>query len=1157
MSIMATTTTTAKMKPSTTAATNEFLSGDGVDLDANRKQLMGGGEGGATDPDDLDMFLSEITVQFDDEVQTLYVGPVEIVDDDDEGEGGSAAKCEPDDGLVQAKEEILEGPMESTEEVVKPSDVQQTEDAVKHDDVTVEVSVAETEAAASSLPSPSVTVDAASVTSQPEEESNSQQEQLPLPLATTETSASTATTPPPPPAPSPPLHPRAAGDVDVLPESPASDGEVGPPREVEESDGDDDGGNSAENDDRLHRLTAAGVVIDPKNGAAAQTVSSEEPSRELVADLHAPPLESVDTETVVIPPAEPSPLEVESSLDPLVESAVLQPLPTSVDTDATVVPLPEPTPLEEESGGESEPQQESPAETEVTLPDTNVDNCAETEESVPEAVQEDPPLLGNCTEPEESLSEAVQKDPPVLGNCAETEELAPEQLPTTEAQPAATTTPPVSPRNSPRKAIQDDLPAPGSDCTVGEEEPEPVPEELPPATTPPRKSPRKSPRKTATIKEEIKQLTPVLPAPIGVDGDEEPCPTVKKLEFVQEEQLLEDEEEAEEEEEECHEEGELIVPDVLDPQQEQQQHQQQQTTFDKDPSPAGSDSGIENEGADLSKGATPEDESGLTEITEETVENIPGEASGVGEIDEGHGGSLENVNTQVVVLEEIVIQGAKTSLIQCARCAMCFRKELWYKKHLMNYHGIDLSNIAHFLSNLQTLDEGIQDGDGTTEQEFEEYQVEEGAAEDDGGNNEATDKTEQERESSKRKSEDFEAGAVKRVRQEEAPSTPSPVALQKYPEVKLTSKNGKPKTPRRRKEKLTLINSDADVRIKHEYASAAVQSEESTSNSSQSSAPLMNNMFVVRYLEQAAIMVGTSGTSDAAKDNSQYDPTSDPIQISYEELDDGMTPFERSKIVETNEEGKDLFTCVVCESVFEERQAIQDHVNIVHKDLKRRSCPHCGRSFNQTGDLTRHVRIHTGIRPFKCPFDGCEYAFISSGDLHKHVRRHNQQMNPVQKPHVCSVCGKDFERGYDLKRHSSMHAKDDPNFHGFSCELCGKMFARKDQYRAHTYRHIGYKPHKCAHCDKTFSDASNYAKHVKVHATDGMELYCHHCEKAFKNKMAISKHVLRCKYKTDARKASPPKRKKKATVVKTEQPDPEGMTAATVPSSESPSQGVA
>ncbi|XP_021711076.1 uncharacterized protein LOC5579351 [Aedes aegypti] len=1195
MSIMATTTKT-KMKPTT----NEFLSGDGVDMVGNQKPVAG-----AEDPDDLDLFLSEITVQFDDGVQTLYVGPVEIVDDDDE-DVGTDGKF-PVDIVAQTKEEMVDD-LEPSMAIGSPLEAPESEDTVKRDDVTVDVPPEEVEAEAATFPSPAVTVDAASDNNRlAEEDSNTQQEELPVPA-----------------------------DAVDLPEPEAGGGE--PPRGIEEEEDGDVDSNSA-NDDRLHRLTAAGVVIDPKNGAAEQPVPIGELISEPDPGAHTPPLELANPDKE-LPPLESSTLEEEP-----VREVQPQPIPpeeiVSPQPEVDIAPISKCTETKEPESEQSELDEEqlpttqpstspcpsprkSPRKAAIDI--SRSSSSLETEERQLEPVQEAVQLPEAETQQTPPRSSPIKTAEPTIPETEQSQsalDQEQEELPLTETQTTprkrprkgatdisrSTTSPEKeglqtlprsSPKKSPCKAIteqqaqptipeteesqsapepeEDELPVAETQTTAienlqpiesedtlpgqaQEEELRPTTETQPttpqrsspkrslrraaterlqsvqleteqPQKTPPRPSPKKtrlratSERLKPTIKEEIKQLTPVLPAPI-----DEVSPVVKKLEQEQQNQL------AEEEQEEESPEGELIVPDVLVPQQ----------PYDKDSSPAGSDSGIENEGTDLGKVTSPEegDESGLTGVTDETAENIP-EEIGVGEIDQGQGGSEENVNTQVVVLEEIVIQGAKGTLIQCAQCAMLFRKELWYKKHLMNYHGIDLSNIAHFLSNLQTLDEGIQDGDGTTEQEFEEFQLEEGSAED-GGNNEATDKTEDEEgESSKRKSEDYAVQVVKRVREEkEAASTPSPATMQMYPEVKMST--GKQKAGRRRKEKLVLINSDADMRIKHEYAPAAVHSEESTSTSSQSSQPLMNNMFVVRYLEQAALMVGTSGTSEGSslnKENSKFG-SSDPL--SFEELDDGMTPFERSKIVETNEEGKIIFTCSICESEFEVRQAVQDHVNIVHKDVKRRSCPHCGRTFNQTGDLTRHVRIHTGIRPFKCPFDGCEYAFISSGDLHKHVRRHNQMLNPVPKPHVCNVCGKDFERGYDLKRHSSMHAKDDPNFQGFNCELCGKMFARKDQYRAHTYRHIGYKPHKCSQCDKTFSDASNYAKHVKVHAMDGIELFCHHCEKAFKNKMAISKHVLRCKYKTAARKTSS---KKKASVVKKEIPE-------SAPSSESPSQSTA
>ncbi|XP_055592226.1 zinc finger protein 181-like [Uranotaenia lowii] len=538
--------------------------------------------------------------------------------------------------------------------------------------------------------------------------------------------------------------------------------------------------------------------------------------------------------------------------------------------------------------------------------------------------------------------------------------------------------------------------------------------------------------------------------------------------------------------------------------------------FDKNSSPVGSDSGIENELGNLGKRQfVSQKGEDLIDIGKITV-NLPEELEDETEI----------IEVETDIRNNIVSKSySRKRIIKCEKCTKCFKKELWYKKHLMNYHGIDLSNIAHFLSNLPTLDESLEDGEEgqVLEEEFEQYEIDD------------TNEADQEIEDTNVTRQTVENGSknpdvcildedvpAKVLRLQESPPMQSPVTVQVYPEVNLANSNNKPKTARRRKDKLVPINSDADVKIKHEF-SLVSSAETEHSSSSQT---VFNNIYVVKYLEQGAVLLaetrneGEKRLPDVNKENNKSVHVVESTEPDIE--DDELSPYEKTKIVDCSPR-EPRFKCSICEKFFGRRIDARQHINITHNDVKRRSCPHCGRTFSQTGDLTRHVRIHTGIRPFKCPHEGCTFAFISSGDLNKHVRRHNQD---VPKPHVCAVCGKDFERGYDLKRHSSMHAKDDPNFQGISCELCGKIFARKDQYRAHTYRHIGYKPHNCDRCGRSFSDASNYAKHVKLHDLDGQALFCHFCGKPFKNKTAISKHVLHCKNKTMQGKSSRKSNKK-------------------------------
>lgn len=140
--------------------------------------------------------------------------------------------------------------------------------------------------------------------------------------------------------------------------------------------------------------------------------------------------------------------------------------------------------------------------------------------------------------------------------------------------------------------------------------------------------------------------------------------------------------------------------------------------------------------------------------------------------------------------------------------------------------------------------------------------------------------------------------------------------------------------------------------------------------------------------------------------------------------------------------------CSDCDKSFVCRSSLNQHMKLKHLvgDIYRCHFEHCGRSFNTQPDLKRHLRTHTGDRPFKCPL--CDKSFTCKSSLKVHVNNHNG------KKFECSFCDKKFNVESDRLRHESTHTGKKP----WRCMKCEKLYSCRSALRYHIRnRHLGLK----------------------------------------------------------------------------------------------------
>ncbi|XP_062854792.1 zinc finger protein GLIS1 [Trichomycterus rosablanca] len=156
----------------------------------------------------------------------------------------------------------------------------------------------------------------------------------------------------------------------------------------------------------------------------------------------------------------------------------------------------------------------------------------------------------------------------------------------------------------------------------------------------------------------------------------------------------------------------------------------------------------------------------------------------------------------------------------------------------------------------------------------------------------------------------------------------------------------------------------------------------------------------------------------------------------------------------------DKQTCrwIDCSAAYEQQEELVRHIEKVHIDQRKgedftcfwAGCIRRYKPFNARYKLLIHMRVHSGEKPNKCMFEGCNKAFSRLENLKIHLRSHTGE-----KPYLCQHpgCQKAFSNSSDRAKHQRTHLDTKP----YACQIPG--------------------------CTKRYTDPSSLRKHVKIHST--------------------------------------------------------------------------
>ncbi|XP_055316125.1 zinc finger protein OZF-like [Sitodiplosis mosellana] len=191
--------------------------------------------------------------------------------------------------------------------------------------------------------------------------------------------------------------------------------------------------------------------------------------------------------------------------------------------------------------------------------------------------------------------------------------------------------------------------------------------------------------------------------------------------------------------------------------------------------------------------------------------------------------------------------------------------------------------------------------------------------------------------------------------------------------------------------------------------------------------------------------------------------------------------------------GEKPFQCDVCSKSFAQKSILNRHKK-THDSKPQFRCSKCYKRFEEESDNIDHEKL-CSPQQFEC--DTCGYRTINKSHLKRHMRTHTGY-----KPFERSICFKSFTSNAYLQQHSMSHIDGPPN----ACSKCCRRFATPDNKQSHEMR-CQQSLFACNQCYYKTVHKRSLEWHMQSKHGAKRSIECEICSKQFVQQITLNQHL--------------------------------------------------